>query len=212
MKTTRTSSSEGLACREIKCHAWARVTYGENQVRNAEDHCTGEHKCLDRRHVSSELIAIALLLTLTLCRLDADFLVILFESRQVLARLGELTLFHAFTNVPVDKCTLRVHKVKLVINAREDLRNRSGIADHATRTHHLGQVAAWNHGRRLIIDATLEAGRAPIHKLNCALCFDRGNRCVHILGYHIATVHHATSHVFSVAWVALNKHRRGLKD
>merc|ERR1712151_504039 len=59
-------------------------------MQSAEDHCAGEHECPQQRHMCSEFIAVALLLALTLCCLDADLLVIFFESCQVLARLREL--------------------------------------------------------------------------------------------------------------------------
>merc|ERR1712226_865377 len=65
MKTSRKWSSEAVACGELQCHAWKRVAHGENQVQGAEDHCVGEHKCLHHRHMCSEFIAVALLLTLT---------------------------------------------------------------------------------------------------------------------------------------------------
>merc|ERR1712113_401349 len=125
MKTTRNWSSEHLACGELQYHACKRDTLSGNQAHSTEDHCSGEHKCPNRCHVCSELIAVALLLTLAFCCLNADLLVILFESRQVFASLREFALFHALANVPVHKRTLRVHKVELVINAREDLCNRS---------------------------------------------------------------------------------------
>ena len=36
-----------------------------------------------------------------------------------------------------------------------------GVGDHAAGTHHLGQIATGNDGRRLIVDAALEASGAP---------------------------------------------------
>merc|ERR550514_1405825 len=89
----------------------------------------------------SELVAVALLLALALGGLDADLLVI---------------FLHARTNVPVDEGTLRIHQVELVVDARENFSNRGGIGNHAAGAHHLGQVAARDHGGRLVIDATLE--------------------------------------------------------
>merc|ERR1719356_1411771 len=90
--------------------------------------------------LGSELIGVALLLTLALCRLDADLLVVLLECRQVLARLRELPLLHALANIPVHKSTLRIHEVELVIDAGEDLCDGSAVRDHAASTHDLGQV------------------------------------------------------------------------
>merc|ERR1711948_127187 len=96
----------------------------ENETQSTNDDRAGSTSVLNRRHACSELVTIALLLTLALCCLDADFLVVFFESRQVLTRLRELALFHALANVPVHERTLGVHKVKLVVDAREDLCNR----------------------------------------------------------------------------------------
>ena len=61
-----------------------------------------------------------------------------------------------------------------------------GIRNHAAGAHDLGQITAGNHRWGLIVDAALEAGRAPIHELNGALGLDRSNRCIHILWHHIS--------------------------
>merc|ERR1712076_329902 len=89
----------------------------------------------------SELIAVALLLTLALSGLDAHLLVVLLQGGQILASLRKLTLLHAFTDIPVHKRALAVHQVELVVDPRENLRDRRGVADHAACTHDLGQVA-----------------------------------------------------------------------
>mmetsp|Transcript_29185 Transcript_29185/g.73702 ORF Transcript_29185/g.73702 Transcript_29185/m.73702 type:complete len:506 (-) Transcript_29185:117-1634(-) len=161
---------------------------------------------------SSELIAVALLLALPLGGLDADLFVILLEGRQILACFRKLAFFHPFTDIPMDKGALGVHQVELVVDAREDLSDGRGIADHAARTHHLGQVASRHHCRRLVVDATLEASRAPIDELDGPLGLDGGYRGVHVLGHDVATIHHAARHVLAMARVALHEHRRGLED
>merc|ERR1712137_1286972 len=79
---------------------------------------------------SSELVTIALLLALTLRRLDSDLLVILLKCREVFAGLGELALFHTFTDVPVHKSALGIHEVKLVVDAGEDLGNSGAVGNH----------------------------------------------------------------------------------
>merc|ERR1719497_287337 len=160
----------------------------------------------------SELITIALLFALTLRRLDSDLLVILLKCREVFAGLGELSLLHTFTDIPVHKSALGIHEVELVVDAREDLGNSGAVGNHATSAHHLGQVTTRDHGGRLVVDATLEAGRTPIHKLNGALRLNRGNRGIDILGHHVTAVHHAAGHVFAVARVTLHKHGGRLED
>merc|ERR1719253_967299 len=165
-----------------------------------------------QRVLSSELIAVALFLTLALCGLNAHLFVVLLKSREVLTGFRKFTLFHAFPDIPMHKSTLGVHEIKLVVDAREDFSNRGGVADHATSTHDLGQVTTWHHCWWLVVDATLEPGRRPIHELNRALCFYGGNRGINILGYDIAAVHHATRHVLSMPRVALHEHGSRLED
>jgi len=70
-----------------------------------------------------ELITITLLFTLTFCSLNANFLVVLLQSCQVLTCLRELTFFHTFTDVPMHKSSLGIHEIELVINSREHLCN-----------------------------------------------------------------------------------------
>merc|ERR1719408_1010677 len=90
----------------------------------------------------SELVAVALLLTLTLRGLDPDLLVVLLQGRQVLPRLRELPLLHALADVPMHGGALGVHQVELVVDPGEHLRDRGGVRDHADRAHHLRQIAA----------------------------------------------------------------------
>ena len=63
----------------------------------------------------------------------------------------------------------------------------------------------------LVVDAALEAGGAPVHKLDGALGLDGGDRGVDVLGHHVAAVHEAAGHVLAVAGVALGHHGGGLK-
>merc|ERR1719331_1315587 len=134
------------------------------------------------------------------------------ESGKIFASFTKFSFLHSFSYIPMHESTFAVHKIKLMIDAREDFSNSGGVADHAASTHHLGQVATWNHCWRLVVDTALEPCRTPIHELNRPLGFDSSNRCVHILGDHIATVHHAASHVLAMAWIALHEHRCGLKN
>mmetsp|Transcript_9182 Transcript_9182/g.18520 ORF Transcript_9182/g.18520 Transcript_9182/m.18520 type:complete len:581 (-) Transcript_9182:2-1744(-) len=157
------------------------------------------------------LALLALLLALALSRFRPDFLVILLESRQVLAGLGELALLHALADVPVDERALGVHKIELVVNARVELCDGRGVGHHRDGTHDLGEVATRDHGRRLVVDAALEAGRAPVDELDGALRLDGGDGGVDVLGDDVATVHQADCHVLSVAWVDLAQLRGRLE-
>jgi hypothetical protein len=66
-------------------------------------------------------------------------------------------------------------------------------------------------GRGLVVDAALEAGRAPVDELDGALGLDRGDRRVDVLGDDVAAVHEAARHVLAVARVALGHHGRRLE-
>ena len=79
------------------------------QVANA----SSRHACA--RH--SEFVTIAFFLALSLSCLNANFLVVLLERSQVLSCLTEFTLFHAFADIMMNKGTLGVHQVELVVNA-----------------------------------------------------------------------------------------------
>merc|ERR1719291_748661 len=146
---------------------------------------------------NSELVAVALLFALPLCGLDANLLVVLLQRRQVLASLGELAFLHALAHVPMHERALRVHEVELMVNAGENLRDGRGVADHAACPHHFRQVAAGNNSRRLVVDATLEAGGAPVDELDSTLRLDSRHCCVHILRHYITAVHHTARHVLA---------------
>ena len=73
--------------------------------------------------------------------------------------------------------SLGVHQVELVVQAGEHLGDGRGVGDHAAGALHLGQVAAGDNRGGLVVDAALEAGRAPVDELDGALglnCCDGG--------------------------------------
>ncbi|KAL0624630.1 putative uncharacterized protein CCDC28A-AS1 [Plecturocebus cupreus] len=95
------------------------------------------------------------------------------QSRgHILTGLGELTLLHALTHIPVHKRPLGIHQVELVVQVGPGLGDGGLVAQHAHSTLHLGQVTPRHHSGRLIVDTNLEACGAPVHKLNAALDFD----------------------------------------
>ena len=150
------------------------------------------------------LILLALALTLALDGVDADLLVVLLESGQVLTGLGELALLHTLTDIPVDERTLGIHEIELVVETSPGLGNGRGVAQHAHGTLHLGQVAAWHDGRWLVVDANLEAGRAPVDELDGTLGLDGRDGSVDVLGHDVTTVQHTAGHVLAVTRVALD--------
>ena len=156
--------------------------------------------------LSLSFLLVFLFVLFAIRRLRADFRVIFFQSCQVFSRFGELAFFHAFSDVPVDKRSLAIHQVKLVVESGEDFGDGGRVGDHADGSHDLGEITTWNNSWWLIVDSALETGWAPIDELNGSLGLDGGDGGVDILWDDISSVHEAASHVFSVSWIALGHH------
>jgi hypothetical protein len=75
----------------------------------------------------------------------------------------------------------------------------------------LRQVTARNGSRGLIADSELEAGRAPIDKLDGALLLDGRDRGLNILGHDIIAEEQAARHELAVPRVTLDRLVAGLK-
>jgi len=153
-----------------------------------------------------------LLLSLTLGGLNADLLVILLEGSEILTGLGELSLLHALTDVPMDEGSLGVHKIELVIDPGEHLSDGGGVGDHADSPHDLGEVTSGNDGGRLIVDTALETSGAPVDELDGPLGLDGSNGGVDVLGDNVTSVHHAAGHVFTMSGVAFGHHGGGFES
>ena len=80
---------------------------------------------------------------------------------------------------------------------RETITVASGAGKLAAGTV-LGKITTGHNGRRLVVDAALEAGGAPVHKLDGALGLDGGNSSVEILGDDITTIHQTARHILIV--------------
>uniref|UniRef100_A0AAG5D4N3 Uncharacterized protein n=1 Tax=Anopheles atroparvus TaxID=41427 RepID=A0AAG5D4N3_ANOAO len=150
-------------------------------------------------------------LALSLSGVHADFLVVLLEGSQILTSLGELAFLHTLSDVPVHEGTLGVHQVELVVKTSPGLGDGRGVGQHAHSTLHLGQIATRHDGRGLVVDANLEAGRAPVDELNRTLRLDGGDGRVHVLRHNISTVQHTAGHVLAVTRVALHHLVGGLE-
>jgi hypothetical protein len=148
----------------------------------------------------------------TFSGLGPNFLVILLEGSKILTSLTEFTFFHTLSNIPVNKGTLGVHKIELVIDTRQGLGNGSGVGNHANGTLDTGKISSRHNGGRLVVNTTLETGGAPVHKLDGPFGFDGGNGSVDILGHNISTVHETAGHVLSMTRITLGHHTSRLKD
>ena len=100
--------------------------------------------------------------------------------------------------------SLGIHQVELVVESSPGLGNRRGAAHHADRALDLSEVAARDDGRRLVVDADLEAGGAPVDELDGTLRLDRRDRGVDVLRDDVAAIEAATGHVLAVTRVALH--------
>merc|ERR1712051_79010 len=143
-------------------------------------------------------------ITFSLHGVKTDLLVILLKGSQILTGLGELTLFHTFSNVPMDKGTFGVHEVKLVVKTSPSLSNGSGVGQHADGTLDLCEVTTGHNSGRLVVDTNFETSGTPVHKLDRALGLDGSNGSVDILGDNIASVQEATGHVLAVSGIAFD--------
>ncbi|OAY73790.1 hypothetical protein ACMD2_07750, partial [Ananas comosus] len=62
-----------------------------------------------------------------------------------------------------------------------------------------------------VVDPALEAGGAPVDKLDGALGLDGGNGSIDVLGDDVAAIHEAAGHVLAMAGVTLGHHGGRLK-
>jgi len=150
------------------------------------------------------LVLLAFLLSLALDGVDADLFVVLLQGGKVLTGLGELTLLHTLSYVPVDEGSLGVHQIELVVKTSPGLSDGGGVAQHADGSLYLGEITSWHDSWWLVVDSDLESGWAPVDELNGSLGLDGGNGSVDILGDDISSVQHAASHVLAMTWVALH--------
>ena len=98
-----------------------------------------------------------------------------------------------------------------MVEAGPGLGDGGGVGQHADSSLYFGQVPAWHHGRRLVVDPHFESGGAPVHELDGPLGLDGRDGGVHVFGHDVSAVQHAAGHVLSVARVALHHLVSGLE-
>merc|ERR1712004_564838 len=161
-------------------------------------------KYLKQMTVEDELVFITLAVISSLGGVKANLLVILLESSKIFPGLGELTLLHSLSNVPVDKSPLGVHVVELVVKSGPGFGNSSGVREHAHGPADLGKIPSGNDGWGLVVNAYLETSRTPVNKLDAPLGLDGGNGSVHVLRHNVSSVEEAARHVLAVTGIALD--------
>merc|ERR1719205_259708 len=140
----------------------------------------------------------------SLSRVKTDLLIILLKSSKILTGLRELSLFHTLSNIPVNKSSLGVHEVKLVVKPGPGFSNGSGVGQHADSTSNLSLVSSWNDSRRLVVDSNLESSWTPVNKLDAPLGLDGGDGSVHVLGDNISSIEKTAGHILAMTRVALH--------
>jgi len=68
------------------------------------------------------------LLLISVGGVDSNLLVILLEGGEILSSLGELSLLHTLSNVPVDEGPLGVEEIELLIESGPGGRDGGGVA------------------------------------------------------------------------------------
>jgi len=163
----------------------------------------------------AEHCSLVLGLLLRLEAVGSDLLVILLESSQVLAGLGEFTLFHTLTNVPVNEGALAVHEIELVVKSRPGLGDGSGVGQHGDGALDRRETTVLGRGRNghglLVVDAELETGRAPLDEVEGGLGLESSNSSAAVAGNNVTAVEQSNSHVLAVAGVANDHLVVGLK-
>jgi len=69
-------------------------------------------------------------------------------------------------NSPVDKGSLSIHQVELVIEAGPGFSDGSSVGQHADGTLNLGQITSRDDSWGLVVDPDLESGWTPINELD----------------------------------------------
>jgi hypothetical protein len=70
----------------------------------------------------------------------------------------------------------------------------------------LAKITSWDNCWWLIVNSDFESSWAPVNELNGSFSLDGGNGGIDILWDNITSVHHRTSHIFTVSWIAFSHH------
>jgi len=139
-----------------------------------------------------------------LSRVKTNLFIILLKGSKIFSGLRELSLLHTFSDIPVNKSSLGIHEVKLVVKPGPGLGDGGGVGEHTDGSLDLGLVTSRDDGWWLVVDSDLEASWTPVNKLDASLGLDGGNGSIDILGDHVSSVEKAAGHVLAMSWVTLD--------
>ena len=98
-----------------------------------------------------------------------------------------------------------VHEIELVVQSRPGVGNRSCVREHTQRSSDLSKVRVRHDCGRLVVDADLEASRAPVDELHGASRLDTSDGGVSVLWHHVPAVQKAARHVLACSRIALDE-------
>jgi len=104
----------------------------------------------------------------------------------------------------VNKRSLGVHKIELMIKTCPSFGNSGRIGEHADSSLDFCEITARHNSWRLVVDAYLETGWAPVDELNGSLGLDICDRSVDIFGHNVASEEQTAGHVFAMSRVAFD--------
>lgn len=94
--------------------------------------------------INGRLALDASLIIFLLDTVAGHLFVVFLKRYEVFSSLGELALFHTLTNVPMNKRSLRVHEIELVVQSALSLGDGSRFREHTDRVINLGQFTTGN--------------------------------------------------------------------
>jgi len=150
------------------------------------------------------VLGVLTLVSSSLGVINSNLLIISLKKGKVLPGLCELCFLHTLSDIPVDKGSLGVHEIKLVVKSGPGFSNSSGVGKHANSSRWLGHISTRGDGGFLVVDTNLETSWAPVDELDGPLGLDITNGSVDILGDYITPVEQTTGHVLSVSGIALH--------
>ena len=107
-------------------------------------------------------------------------------------------------DLPVDKSSLGVHQIKLVIKSCPSFSNGGRVGEHADSSLDFGEITTGHDSWRLVVDAYFETSWAPVDKLNGSLCLDIRDRRVYVLWNNITSEEQAAGHVLAMSRITLD--------